>query len=158
MHHPSIRRKNFTFSLPSYWAAVVLLLVAPTAASASYLDESPDQVFAGVYDKLGTSIPQAVARDPVVWNYLSELKREPCDQTSVNNLAIALERLGYRREAAESLYNFVLACHEPAEALSRAVNIYLKLSAYPEAAEVANENVRLVPKHSSAHYLRAIAT
>jgi hypothetical protein len=93
----------------------------------------------------------------VVWTYLTERKREPCDQTSMNNLGIALDRLGYRREAAESLYNFVLACREPVEALSRSANIYLKLSDYVKAAEVANEYVRRLPQNSTAHYLRAIA-
>ncbi len=157
MHHPSIRRKCFTFPLLRCWAAAVLLSFAPAIALAGYLDENPDQVFGGVYDKLGISIPQAAARDPVVWSYLSELKREPCDQTSVNNLALALDRIGYRREAAEGLYNFVLACGEPVEALRRSVGIYLKLTDYQKAAEVANEYVRRVPQNSTAHYLRAIA-
>ncbi len=157
MHHPSIRRKCFTFPLLRFWAAIILLQVAPAVALAGYLDENPDQVFGGVYDKLGISIPQAAARDPVVWSYLSELKREPCDQTSVNNLALALDRIGYRREAAEGLFNFVLACGEPVEALRRSVGIYLKLTDYQKAAEVADEYVRRVPQNSTAHYLRAIA-
>ncbi len=156
MHHPSIRRKCFMFPLPRFWAVVVLLLM-PAIACAGYLDENPDQAFAGVYDKLGISIPQAAARDPVVWSYLSELKREPCDQTSINNLALALDRIGYRREAAEGLYNFVLACGEPVEGLRQSVNIYLKLTDYPKAAEVASEYVRRLPQNSTAHYLRAIA-
>src|SRR5205823_5650076 len=141
MHHPSIPSKSSSFSLPHWWLAVILVLVAPAIATAGYLDENSDEVFKTVYDKLGVEIPLSIARDPVIWSYLTELKREPCDQTSMNNLGIALDRLGYRREAAESLYNFVLACHEPVEALSRSVNIYLKLSDYPKAAEVANEYV-----------------
>ena len=72
-------------------------------------------------------------------------------------MRIALDRIGYRREAAESLYNFVLACGEPVEALRRSVNIYLKLTDYPKAAEVANEYVRRLPQNSTAHYLRAMA-
>lgn len=135
----------------------MVLLLAPAVAFAGYLDEDPDQVFAGVYDKLGVSIPRAAARDPVVWNYLSELKREPCDQTSINNLGIALERIGYRREAAEGLYDFVLVCGEPVEALRQSVNIYLKLTDYAKAAEVADAYVRRLPQNSTAHYLRAIA-
>src|SRR4051812_17906642 len=156
MHHPSICRKSRRF-LPLYLCVAVLLLLVPAIAAAGYLDENPNEVFKNVYDKLGVDIPSSVARDPVVWTYLTELKREPCDQTSMNNLGIALDRLGYRREAAESLYNFVLACREPVEALSRSVNIYLKLSDYAKAAEVANEYVRRVPQNSTAHYLRAMA-
>lgn len=157
MHHPCTPSKCFTFRWLRCWAAIVLPLLVPAIASAGYLDENPDQVFASVYDKLGITLPQAAARDPVVWSYLTELKREPCDQTSVNNLALALDRIGYRREAAESLYNFVLGCGEPIEALRRSVNIYLKLSDYQKAAEVANEYVRRVPQNSTAHYLRGIA-
>jgi aspartyl protease family protein len=156
MHHPVIPRKCWTFRLRRL-LTVVLLLLAPTVALAGYLDENPDQVFSGVYDKLGVTIPQAAARDPVVWSYLSELKREPCDQTSINNLGIALDRSGYRREAAEGLYNFVPACGEPVEGLRQSVNIYLKLTDYARATEVANEYVRRLPQNSTAHYLRAIA-
>ena len=159
MHHPSIPRKCQTCQTFRQWPILVAvaLMLLPAAALAGYLDENPDQVFSGVYDKLGVSVPQAAARDPVVWNYLSELKREPCDQTSINNLGIALDRIGYRREAAEGLYNFVLACGEPVEALRQSINIYLKLTDYARAAEVANEYVRRLPQNSTAHYLRAIA-
>jgi clan AA aspartic protease (TIGR02281 family) len=156
MHHPS-QSRTVKLLLSLVRAGIIFLLWPAIAASASYLDENPDEVFAAVYDKLGVSIPQAAARDPVVWNYLSELKREPCDQTSITNLGIALDRVGYRRQAAEGLYNFVLACGEPIEALHRSINIYLKLSDYPKAAEVANEYVRRVPQNSTARYLRAIA-
>src|SRR3974390_325147 len=156
MYHPAFPHKYLAFRLLQIWAFIGLLL-GPAAAVAGYLDENPDQVFAGVYDKLGVGIPQSAARDPVVWNYLSELKREPCDQTSINNLAIALERIGYRREAAEGLYNFVLAGGEPVEGLRRSVNIYLKLTDYTKAAEIANEYVRRLPQNSTAHFLRAIA-
>ncbi len=74
MHHPSTRHPSFTLFLSAIWV-VILLLLAPAVAFAGYLAENPDQVFAGVYDRLGVSIPRAAARDPVVWNYLSELKR-----------------------------------------------------------------------------------
>src|SRR5947209_4563873 len=84
-------------------AALLIVALQPYPASSGYLDEDPDQVFAEVYERLGTKIPPTPARDPVIWRYLSELKREKCDQTSVKNLSIALERLGYRREAGDSL-------------------------------------------------------
>lgn len=134
----------------------LLLLAIPSAASAGYLDENPDEVFSIVYEHLG-ALPVAAARDPYVWLRLQELKREPCDQNSIVDLATALDKLGYRREAANGLYKFVLNCGAPLSALNRAANIYLKLTDYPKAVEVADEFIRRAPSDHDAHYLRGIA-
>src|SRR5437016_9860710 len=91
---------------------IAVLLIATACvrfAQGGYLDEDPDEVFAAVYSQLG-KLPQRAARDPFVWLRLQELKREPCDQKSVDDLALALDKLGYRREAAEGLYRFVKMC------------------------------------------------
>jgi clan AA aspartic protease (TIGR02281 family) len=140
--------------------ALIAVLIAAvgwtTAAGAGYLDENPDEVFAAVYARLGT-LPVRAARDPYVWLRLEELKREPCDQTSVNDLALSLEKLGYRREAAQGLYNFVRLCGAPTSALHRSVEIFLKLSDYAMAVEVADEFVRREPSKDDAHYLRGVA-
>src|ERR1700761_9068733 len=87
------------------WVALWLIVVSP--ACAGYLDENPDEVFATVYERLG-AIPVAAARDPFVWLRLQELKREPCDQKSIDDLALALDKNGYRRQAADGLFRFVL--------------------------------------------------
>jgi clan AA aspartic protease (TIGR02281 family) len=134
----------------------LLLAMASTATRAGYLDEDPNQVFSAVYERLG-ALPVAAARDPFVWLRLEELKREPCDQKSISDLALALDKLGYRREAADGLYKFVLSCGTPVSALHRAVDIYLKLTDYPRAVEVADEYVRRAPDDHDAHYLRGVA-
>jgi clan AA aspartic protease (TIGR02281 family) len=121
------------------------------------LDENPDEVFPDVYQRLGISLPHKVARDPYVWILLGELKREPCDQQSINNLELTLRKLGYRREAAEGLYNFVRKCGAPTSALHRSVDTFLNLTDYPKAVEVADEFVRRDPTNYEAHYLRARA-
>jgi clan AA aspartic protease (TIGR02281 family) len=139
---------------------VLAALIAPIAwaavASAGYLDENPEEVFAEVYARLG-SLPLRAARDPYVWLRLSELKREPCDQTTVLDFAGALEKLGYRREAADALYNFVRHCGAPNSALHRSVEIFLRLSDYPKAVEVADEYVRRAPTLDDARYMRGTA-
>jgi len=137
---------------------VILLFLAAVSqtVSAGYLDENPEEVFSGVYERIG-ALPLAAARDPYVWLRLQELKREPCDQKSINDLALALDKLGYRREAADGLYRFVKNCGAPLNALNQSVNIYLKLTDYPKAVEVADEFVRRAPSDSNARYLRAIA-
>jgi aspartyl protease family protein len=126
-------------------------------ARASYLDENPDEVFAGVYTRLGISLPHNIARDPQVWVRLDELKREPCDQKSIDDLALLLEKLGYRRQAAEGQYNFVKACGEPILALHKSINMLLKLSDYALALEVADDFMRRAPTNHNAHYLRGVA-
>jgi aspartyl protease family protein len=125
-------------------------------ARAGYLDDNPDEVFEGVYKRLGVALPVRAARDPVVWLRLEELKREPCDQSSINDLAVALEKTGYRREAAQGLYNFVKACGAPVTALHRSVDIFLKLSDHAMAVEVADEFIRRAPDNTNAHYLRGV--
>jgi clan AA aspartic protease (TIGR02281 family) len=134
----------------------LLLMAMPSLVRAGYLDENPEEVFSTVYERLG-ALPLAAARDPYVWVRLEELKREPCDQKSIGDLALALDKLGYRREAAEGLYRFVRDCGAPLNALNRSVNIYLKLTDYPKAVEVADEYVRRAPSDRDAHYLRAVA-
>jgi hypothetical protein len=80
-----------------------------------------------------------------------------CDQKSICDLALALDKLGYRREAANGLYNLVRNCGAPLSALNQSVNIYLKLTDYGKAVEVANEFVRREPTNHDAHYLRGVA-
>ncbi len=139
-----------------YCAIAVLLVTVPNVVKAGYLDENPEEVFAGVYRRLG-ALPLRAARDPFVWLRLEELEREPCDQKSVADLALALDKLGYRREAANGLYNFVRDCGAPLSALHQSVEIYLKLTDYAKAVEVADEYIRRAPSNHNAHYLRGVA-
>ena len=142
--------------LKRYCAVALLLFAAPASSIAGYLDENPDEVFSAVYERLG-AMPAKAARDPGVWLRLEELKREPCDQKSIGDLALALDKLGYRREAANGLYKFVMNCGAPVTALHRSIDIYLKLTDYPKAVEVADEFIRRAPSNREAHYLRGVA-
>ncbi len=142
-----------------FWrcCAIALLLIAiPNLVKADYLDDDPNEVFASVYQRLG-ALPREAVRDAYIWNRLEELKREPCDQKSIGDLADALEKHGYRREAANGLYKFVRDCGAPFSALNKSINIYLKLTDYANAVEVADEFVRREPTNHDAHYLRGIA-
>jgi len=138
------------------FAVAVLLAAISGIAHAGYLDENPDEVFATVYEQIG-ALPVQAARDPSVWLRLQELKREPCDQKSVSDLALMLDKLGFRRQAAEGLFRFVKACGAPITALPRAIDIYMKLTDYPRAVEVADEYMRREPSSHNAHYLRGVA-
>lgn len=59
-----------------------------------------------------------------------------------------LDKLGYRRQAANGLYKFVMNCGAPIIALHRSIDIYLKLTDYPGAVEVADEFIRRAPTKS----------
>jgi clan AA aspartic protease (TIGR02281 family) len=138
---------------------VMACLAASTlgAHASSYLTDDPNEVFADVYLRLGVTLNQRIARDPQVWVLLEELKREACDQKSVLDLGTVLDKRGYRRDAAESLYNFVRHCGAPHSALHRSVDIFLKLTDYPKAVEVADDFMRRAPTSSTAVYLRGVA-
>src|SRR5436853_434574 len=98
----SARRQNSVI-----WLRIWSFFIAPpNSVGAGYLDDNPDELFAAVYERLG-ALPVRAARDPFVWLRLEELKREPCDQKSVGDLALMLDKLGYRREAADGLFRFV---------------------------------------------------
>lgn len=142
-----------------WWVFICAVLFAGTEplAAASYLDENPDEVFATVYQQLAIQLPRDIARDPAVWNRLDQLKREPCDQKSIDDLGLLLDKLGYRRQAAEGQYNFVKRCGAPIGALHKSVDLLLKLSDYPMALEVADEFMRRAPTNHDAHYLRGVA-
>jgi len=142
-----------------FWLVCWLAVFAGSIESrgASYLDENPDEVFAGVYSQLGIKLPVQVAREPDVWATLDQLKRESCDQKSIGDLALLLDRLGYRREAALAPYNFVKRCGQPVLALHKSIDLLLKLSDYALALEVADEFMRRAPTNFNAHYLRGVA-
>ena len=106
----------------SFWVAALLLAALSGSAHAGYLDDNPDDVFASVYERIG-ALPVQASRDPFVWLRLEELKREPCDQTSIGDLALMLDKLGYRRQAADGLYKFVMNCGAPLTALGRSTSI-----------------------------------
>jgi clan AA aspartic protease (TIGR02281 family) len=144
-------------SVRSGVVAVLLAVALGRVAHGGYLDENPNEVFEAVYSRLGVELPVQAARDPYVWLRLQELKREPCDQKSMDDLALALDKLGYRREAAGGLYNFVRSCGGPVTALHKATDIFMKLSDYAMAAEVADEYVRRAPDNHNSHYLRGMA-
>src|ERR1700757_4201727 len=61
----------------------LLLLAIPSAGHSGCLAQNPEEVLATVYERLGT-LTTSAARDPFVWLRLQELKREPCDQNSLN--------------------------------------------------------------------------
>ena len=136
---------------------IIATLIYATIASGQYLELDPNVEFKEVYARLGIDIPDAATRHPSVWLRLEELKREPCDQKSIQSLADQLEKNGHRRIAAIILFKFVKSCGAPTIALHKSIDILLKLSAYEIAVEVADYFVAIAPNDSNARYLRGLA-
>jgi clan AA aspartic protease (TIGR02281 family) len=111
----------------------------------------------GTMERLAISIPMSVAgRDPVKQR-LGELSREKCDQKAIADLGDALDKAGYRREAATAHIRFSNTCGGHVPSLRAATNILLRLSDYPAAIRIATNLITLEPFAYNSYYLRAVA-
>jgi clan AA aspartic protease (TIGR02281 family) len=144
------------------WSPFLIVLMASgialSAPGASQTTEAVDidQLLATM-DRLLISVPMSVAgRDPVR-RYLGELSRERCDQQAIADLGDALQKAGYRREAATAHVRFSAICDGHAPSLRTAANILLKLSDYTGAATVASNLIKLEPFSDNGYFLRAVA-
>jgi clan AA aspartic protease (TIGR02281 family) len=108
-------------------------------------------------ERLLIKLPPQVADSDAVKRPLEELGRERCDQSAIGNLGTALEKAGYRREAAVAQVTFSQTCGGHAASLRAAANVLLKLSDYPTAEAVASDLIKLEPYNSSGYYLRGYA-
>jgi clan AA aspartic protease (TIGR02281 family) len=107
--------------------------------------------------RLSIDLPALVTMTQSIRRPLEELGREPCDQDAIANLGRALEKAGYRREAANAQVRYSETCGGHAPSLARAVNVLLRLSDYEEAARVATDLIKLEPFNDNGYFLRAVA-
>jgi clan AA aspartic protease (TIGR02281 family) len=141
----------------------IILICLPIAASiginmpaGSQTGAGPDTILATM-NRLAIELPMGVARAESVRKPLEELAREPCDQDAIANLGRALEKAGYRREAATAQVKFSETCGGHAPSLRSAANVLLTLSDYDGAARVASGLIKLEPFSDNGYYLRALA-
>jgi clan AA aspartic protease (TIGR02281 family) len=135
------------------------LLVASFALSFPGATQTPDvgADLAATMERLSIKLPPQVADSDAVKRPLEELGRERCDQSAIGNLGTALEKAGYRREAAVAQVTFSQTCGGHAASLRAAANVLLKLSDYQAAEAVASDLIKLEPYNSSGYYLRGFA-
>ena len=133
------------------------LLVASLALSSSGVAQVPDADLAATMQRLSIKLPPQVVDSDAVKRPLEELGRERCDQSAIGNLGTALEKAGYRREAAVAQVTFSQSCGGHGASLRAAANVLLKLSDYPAAEAVASDLIKLEPYNSSGYYLRGFA-
>ena len=72
--------------------------------------ESAETRLSNTLDRLWINIPVLVTMRPAVRNALDELVREPCDRKAIVDLGQALQKEGYRREAANAHVRFSDTC------------------------------------------------
>jgi Flp pilus assembly protein TadD len=135
------------------------LLIASLALSFPSASQAPDVGgdLKAAMERLSIKLPMQVAESDAVKRSLEELGRERCDQSAIGNLGTALEKAGYRREAATAQVTFSETCGGHAVSLRAAANVLLKLSDYKAAETVASDLIKLEPFSSSGYYLRGFA-
>jgi clan AA aspartic protease (TIGR02281 family) len=135
------------------------LLVASLASSLPGAAQAPDVGgdLAATMQRLSIKLPPQVVESDAVKRPLEELGRERCDQSAIGSLGTALEKAGYRREAAVAQVTFSQTCGGHAASLRAAANVLLKLSDYSAAEAVASDLIKLEPYNSSGYYLRGFA-
>jgi aspartyl protease family protein len=141
-----------TLRLAALWA----LIAWSDSSAKAQAQVDVDDLFAAM-ERLAISVPMSIAgRDPVR-RHLGELSREKCDQRAIADLGEALDKAGYRREAATAHIRFSNTCGGHTPSLRSAVNILLKLSDYPTAIRIASGLISLEPFNDNGYYLRALA-
>src|SRR5262249_59169350 len=90
-----------------------------------------DADLAGTMQGLSIKLPPQVADSDAVKRPLEELGRERCDQSAIGNLGTALEKAGYRREAAVAQVTFSQSCGGHGASLRAAAKRPLKTSDHP---------------------------
>ncbi|MBV8838469.1 MAG: aspartyl protease family protein [Alphaproteobacteria bacterium] len=142
-----------TVRLAAVCALIAVLALFPARAQVAV---DIDDLLATM-ERLGFSVPMAIAgRDPVR-RHLGELSREKCDQRAIAELGDALDKAGYRREAAKAHVRYSDICGGHPPSLRSAANILLRLSDYPTAITVASKLIELEAFNDNGYFLRAVA-
>ena len=130
-------------------AGLVLLLVLCLGTPSKKLVaqapvESADSRLSSTLDRLWINVPLLVVMRPNIRKSLDELVREPCDRKAIVNLGEALQKEGFRREAANAHVRFSETCQGHPQSLQLTANILLDLSDYTTTAAVATMYIALV--------------
>lgn len=134
----------------------IMLLVALIGLTLPAVSLAQTSGLGDTLDLLGITLSDNVVRADPVRRSLDELHRERCDETAVRNLGDALQKLGWRREAAVAQINFSKNCDGHAPAVRRAVNILLQLNDHAAVVSAATELIKLEPYGDNGYYLRAL--
>lgn len=108
-------------------------------------------------ERFGLRLPSHVYGRQPVQRLLETLDRERCDREAIIQLGDALQKAGYRRDAANALISFSNSCEGYAPALRSAVNMFLTITDNSKALETATRLIELEPFNDNGYYLRGLA-
>ncbi|MGL4636274.1 MAG: aspartyl protease family protein [Beijerinckiaceae bacterium] len=107
--------------------------------------------------RLGVTLPRQAMNTLAVRKAIDTLAREACDEAAILELGDALEKVGYRREAANSYTGFSMHCKGHAPSMRRAINILLTIRDFDAAAQKSEDLIGLEPFGDNGYYLRALS-
>jgi hypothetical protein len=88
-------------SLTKHWrAGLASLMLLNALASIPASAQTPIETVPATLNRLSIELPTNVIVNEPVRSPLEALSREPCDQKAIEELGVALEKVGRRREAA----------------------------------------------------------
>ncbi|ACB93883.1 retropepsin-like aspartic protease [Beijerinckia indica] len=151
---PDSFRASRTLARTRRLACVLALFSSPFTAWPALAESAS---VAATLNRLSINLPADVAANEILRKPLDELSREPCDRQAIVALANALQKVGYRREAANAHAHFSESCGGYAQSLQAAVNILLGLSDFKGAAELATNLIKMEPFSHNGYFLRALA-
>lgn len=129
--------------------------------TAIFLSVKPAPVWAQstaeALERFGLNLPATAYRSSALQRSLEALSREKCDREAILELGDALQKAGFRRDAANALIRFSESCGGHPASLRTAVNIFLNITDYPKAIETASKLIALEPYADNGHYLRGLA-
>ena len=137
--------------------AVTATLVT-TRGSAQTGLERTDEAIARTTERLAIKLPEHVTANLAVRAALDELTREACDQKAIANLSTALDKAGFRRQAATANISFSDQCGGYPWSLRKAANLLLELGDNTQAVSVASDLIKLEPFGDNGYFLRALAS
>ncbi len=138
-------------------ASLMLSIACVLTGISPSLGQNVPQNLGATMKRLTIDLPASVALSASVRKPLDELSREGCDRQTILELGQALEKAGYRREAASAHISFSGSCGGYAPSLRFAANIMLGLSDFDGAAKAASDLIKIEPFFDNGYYLRALA-
>jgi clan AA aspartic protease (TIGR02281 family) len=110
-----------------------------------------------VMTRFGVTLPSAALNSLAVRKAIDTLAREACDEAAIFELGDALEKVGYRRDAASAYFGFSNHCRGHSPSLRRAINILLIIQDFEMAAQRSSDLIAIEPFGDNGYYLRALS-
>jgi clan AA aspartic protease (TIGR02281 family) len=134
-----------------------ILLSTPQSASSQTTTAEDDIPRVAAMNRLGVKLTPGATNSLAVRKAIDTLAREQCDETAIFELGDALEKVGFRRDAANAYVGFSTHCRGHSPSMRRAINILLIIRDFDTAVERSSDLIALEPFGDNGYYLRALS-